>query len=184
MRLEPTYKPLVGVNAASLASVPVLVLLFVLSYRPISPPVGPSARHDVVSAPQMVTSAAVQQPVVKPPEVAHAVPERRLPPAVAAGKSAPGKVVYSVRWSGGGIRRKVAGNVPSYPAGVTAEALVRLEVVVAGGGSVRSARVLQAGDAQCDEEALREVRQWKFEPLPRQQARDQKCVVLVSFMRK
>lgn len=183
MRLEPTHKPIVGVNAASLVSVPTALLLFVLSFRAAPPPQTPAPQPAPAST--GVPPAAVSLPAPRPPEAAHALPDRRQPAAVTANRKAiASKVVYSVRWPGGMSRRKVVGNLPQYPPEVTSEALVRLELVVSGSGNVRSAKLLQTGNAQCDDAALREVRQWKFEALPRQASRDQRCTVLVSFMKK
>jgi TonB family protein len=185
MRLDPTHKPLVGVNGASLVSVPVIILLFVLSLK-FGPPPGRGAAQPRPepkrAAAQIVAEAP---PVTKPAVDARTSTEHRQQPVVEPRKPTIGRVVYSVRWSGAENRRKVAGNVPQYPAGVTVESMARLELVVTGTGVVRSAKVLQAGNPECDDAALREIRQWKFEPLARQNGRvDQRCIVLVSFMRK
>jgi TonB family protein len=188
MRLDPTHKPIVGVNAASLVSVPVLIILFVLSMRSAPPSVSDATQPRVESRPAATPSAPASVPASnpssKPPESVRTV-EHRQQPAVEPKKPTVGRVIYSFRWSGVEVRRKIAGEIPQYPAGVTVEALARLELVVTAAGGVRSAKILQAGNAQCDEAALREVRQWKFEPLVHSRGRaDQRCVVLLSFMRK
>lgn len=107
-----------------------------------------------------------------------------------AGRSRPGvsdtetgsSRLGSVQWIGGGKRRKVSGALPRYPAGVNVAAQIKLEAVVAPDGTVRSVRPAQKGNARLEEAAMRELRRWRFEPLPRSiPQRDQRCVVTFNF---
>jgi TonB family protein len=190
MHLEPTHKLLVGVNGASMASVPVAIILFLFlalvpknaaeTGRAVSPPL-PASTVPVPSVTSNDIVVPVEQSRVAPREA-----PRQRHQAVAAPKRLPvERVLYSARWAGGEVRRKIAGNMPQYPAGFSGEAMVRAELVVSAAGNVRSAKLLQIGNAHCDEAALREVRLWKFQPLPPRQKRvDQRCVVIMSFTRK
>jgi hypothetical protein len=98
-------------------------------------------------------------------------------------KSRAGRVLFSLKWGGGGKRRKVSGNLPAYPADVHVPAMAQIELVVSGTGVVHTARVLQRSHPRCDEVALREARLWKFEALPgRLRKTDQRCIVTMSFI--
>lgn len=191
MRLEPTHRLLVGVNGASLVSVPLAILLLFFVYlvpkhgaethRAVSPP-SPSI---AVPIPPAASDGTVSSHTIQSQESPRkAAPQRQQ--ATTPPKKVPAeRVLYSVRWTVGEIRRKIAGSTPQYPAGFTGEAMVRAELVVSAAGTVRSAKLLQIGNARCDEVTLREVRLWKFQPLPpRQKRTDQRCVVIVSFTRK
>jgi hypothetical protein len=85
-------------------------------------------------------------------------------------------------WIGGGKRKKVTGALPAWPAGVTADAHIKVEAVVAPDGRVRSVRPGQKGNARCEDAAVRAVQHWRFERLSRHiPQRDQRCVVTLSF---
>jgi outer membrane biosynthesis protein TonB len=175
MRLEPAHRLLVGVNGASLVSVPLAVLLLFFVY--LVPKHGAETGRAV--SPPLPSSAA---PV---PSVVSEAPRQRQQTIMPAKKAPAVRVLYSVRWTGGEIRRKIAGSIPHYPAGFSGEAMSRVELVVSAPGNVRSAKLLQIGNPLCDEVTLRDARLWKFQPLPpRQKRADQHCVLIVSFTRK
>ncbi len=191
MRLEPTHRLLAGVNGASLVSVPLAVLLLFFVYlvpkhgTETGRAVSPSSPAIAVPIPPASSNGTDSPQTIQPresPREATPQPQR----AIVSPKKVPGeRVLYSVRWTVGEIRRKIAGNPPQFPAGFGGEAMVRVELVVTSGGAVRSAKLLQVGNARCDDATLREVRLWKFQPLPpRQKRMDQRCVVIVSFTRK
>ncbi len=95
-----------------------------------------------------------------------------------AGSSALG----SVQWIGGGKRRKVSGNLPRYPSGTNVQAQIRVEAVVTPKGTVKSVRPTQKANARLEEAAMRELRQWRFEPLARTlPQKDQRCIVTFNF---
>jgi TonB family protein len=88
----------------------------------------------------------------------------------------------SWQWTNGGKRKKISGALPAYPAGVTATAQIKMEVMVAPNGHVRSVRPAQRGNTHFEEAASRELRKWRFEPLPRSfPQRDQRCLVIINF---
>jgi TonB family protein len=190
IRLDPAHKPLLGVSAAAFASVPLIVVFFLLLVpRSGSAPTAGGAVQvpaAVVAAPATLdtsrTTPAVRPPEPIPSKIARSDQQRV---ALATKKAPVERVLYSMRWSDGAQRRKIAGKVPRFPAGVTVEAMARAELVVTGAGAVRSAKLLQTGNPRCDDATLREIRLWKFDPLPRPQKQpDQRCVITVSFTRK
>ncbi len=185
IRLDPTHKPLLGVSGASLASVPLIVVFFLLLVPRggSAPAVGGAVPAPAVSSPTIADTSRVVRPAE--PVAGKIVRRGQQSIALATKKTPLERVVYSMRWSGGAQRRKIGGKVPQFPAGVTVEAMARAELLVTGAGAVRSAKLLQSGNPRCDEATLREIRLWKFDPLPRPQKQpDQRCVVTVSFTRK
>jgi TonB family protein len=94
-----------------------------------------------------------------------------------------GKALFgSVQWIGGGKRKKVSGDLPRYPAGVNVQAQIKIEAVVAPNGTVKSTKPAQKANARLEDAAMRELRRWRFEPLPRTlPQREQRCVVTFNF---
>lgn len=138
------------------------------------------------SAPQAKGPATSQHP---DPRVRTAPQRtsREKPPAGKPRTVAPRKVIGSValgsiQWIGGGRRRKAAGSLPAFPAGVSSNVQIRVEAVVAPDGRVRSVRPGQKGNAKCETAAIRAVQRWKFDRLSRSAPqRDQRCVVSFTF---
>ncbi len=104
-------------------------------------------------------------------------------PRVVTPKKVTGSVqLGSIQWIGGGRRRKAAGALPGFPAGVTADAQIKVEAVVAPDGRVRSVRPGQKGNKKCEDAAIRAVQRWRFDRLARGgPQRDQRCVVSFTF---
>lgn len=94
-----------------------------------------------------------------------------------------GKALFgSVQWIGGGKRKKVSGDPPRYPAGVNVQAQIKIEAVVSPNGTVKSTKPVQKANARLEDAAMRELRRWRFEPLPRTlPQREQRCVVTFNF---
>ncbi|MEK6570636.1 MAG: energy transducer TonB [Bacteroidota bacterium] len=89
---------------------------------------------------------------------------------------------YSIQWAGGGTRKKISGDLPTYPEGVNLEAQIRLQAVVAVDGSVKSLHPIQKAHEKLEEAAIKEVRFWKFEPLSISQPQvDQTCTITFNF---
>jgi outer membrane biosynthesis protein TonB len=87
-----------------------------------------------------------------------------------------------IQWIGGGRRKKVSGALPVFPAGVAANAQIKVEAVVAPDGRVRSVRPGQKGNAKWEDAAIRAVQRWKFDKLARSiPQRDHRCVVSFTF---
>jgi TonB family protein len=182
MRLEPSHRPLVGVSGAALATIPVVALLVLL---PLFHPAAPTAPSTQVHAPATVkTDTTVTSNPAVTTRPATTTPASATP-AVTPRQETNERVLYSIRWVGGGTRKKMSGNIPKCPPELSGDALVRVDVVVASSGVVRSAKVLTPHHPRCDEVSLREVKLWKFEPLPvKRKSPDQRCTVTFSFFKK
>jgi len=62
------------------------------------------------------------------------------------------------------------------------EAQIRVEAVVTPAGTVKSVRPAQQGNARLEDVAMRELKQWRFEPLSRNlPQKDQHCIVTFNF---
>lgn len=86
------------------------------------------------------------------------------------------------QWAGGGNRKLLSGEKPTYPPGVNISAQIKLRVSVLPDGSVRSAAPAQKGDTRLENAALSKVKLWKFEPLlPSQPQIEQMCTITFNF---
>ena len=98
------------------------------------------------------------------------------------GGSIASNVSYDVKWSGGGRRDLISGDLPKYPAGVNVNAQIRLRVVVQPRGTVKAIQPLLKGDTRLEDAAIREVRLWRFQRLQQEhQALDQVCTITFNF---
>ena len=89
---------------------------------------------------------------------------------------------FAVQWLQGNVRRKLAGDLPKYPPGTNVEAQVRIKTVVLPDGTVRSVQPAQKGDNVLENAAMREVKFWRFEPLPAGVPQvEQTCIVSFLF---
>jgi len=70
-----------------------------------------------------------------------------------------------IEWGGGGNRTVLFKKLPKYPPGVNTEAEIRVKFTVSSDGTVRTAYPLQKGDPLLEKEALKAIRQWRFNPL-------------------
>jgi len=94
-------------------------------------------------------------------------------------------IAYSVQWAGGGNRKLMTGDVPSYPPGVNVSAQIKLTVTVQQDGSVRSVAPAQKGDTRLENAAIGKVKLWKFEPLLSTQPHiEQLCTITFNFLLK
>lgn len=101
---------------------------------------------------------------------------------MSAGSNVGKNVSMSMQWSDGGMRKKLSGALPEYPAGVKVEALIKIEIVVLPDGRVKSLRPVQKGNTKLEEAAMNETRLWMFEPLTKSTPqRDQTCLVTFNF---
>lgn len=104
------------------------------------------------------------------------------PGTMDAGSNVGKNVSVSMLWSDGGIRRKISGALPEYPAGVKVEAQIKIELVVSPNGGVKSLRPVQKGNTRLEEAAMKETRLWLFEPLGKSSPqRNQTCLVTFNF---
>lgn len=117
-----------------------------------------------------------------PPRATGAAKPAGTPRSVAPHKVTGTVVMGSIQWIGGGRRKKAAGVLPAFPPGVSTDAQIKVEAVVAPDGRVRSVRPGQKGNAKCEGAAIRAVQRWRFDRLPRGvPQRDQRCVVSFTF---
>jgi hypothetical protein len=101
------------------------------------------------------------------------------------GNGAGGGIGYSMKWLQGGMRRKLAGDLPKYPTGTKVEAEIRLFAVVMPDGSIEALHPAQKADTRLEDAALKEVRYWRFEPLKATQPQvDQTCEITFLFTLK
>lgn len=91
-------------------------------------------------------------------------------------------VGYNVQWSGGGARQRLTGNLPQYPSGTNVQAQVRIQAHVMPDGTVRMVQPVQKANQALEDAAMKELRLWKFEPLPGTVPQiAQTCVVTFMF---
>ncbi|MDP1676812.1 MAG: hypothetical protein Q8L88_08065 [Bacteroidota bacterium] len=94
-------------------------------------------------------------------------------------------IAYSVQWAGGGSRKLLTGDMPSYPSGVNVSAQIKLKVAVQPDGTVRSTSPAQKGDTRLENAAISKVKLWKFEPLLNAQPQiEQLCTITFNFTLK
>ena len=99
------------------------------------------------------------------------------------GADAERSVGFEVSWAGGGKRRLLSGKLPEYPAGVNVEAQVKIQAVVLPDGSVKSAQPVQKANTKLEDSALKEIRFWKFEPLPGTISQvEQTCTITFNYL--
>ena len=90
-----------------------------------------------------------------------------------------------MKWLAGGTRRRVAGELPKYPAGATVEAEIRLFAVVHPTGDIRALHPAEKADSRLEDAASKEVRYWRFEPLKSSKPQvDQTCEITFLFTLK
>ncbi len=94
-------------------------------------------------------------------------------------------VAFSFQWAGGGNRKLLTGDMPTYPPGVNVSAQIKLKVTVQPDGTVRSAAPVQKGDTRLENAAMSKVKLWKFEPLLSTQPQvEQVCTITFNFTLK
>jgi len=94
-------------------------------------------------------------------------------------------VSFAIQWTGGGDRKLLIGDVPTYPQGVNVSAQIKLRVIVQPDGSIRSAQPAQKGETRLENAAINKVRLWKFEPLTSSQPQvEQLCNITFNFKLK
>jgi outer membrane biosynthesis protein TonB len=94
-------------------------------------------------------------------------------------------IAYLVQWAGGGNRKLLTGDIPSYPPGVNVSAQIKLKVTVQPDGNVRSAAPAQKGDTRLENASIGKVKLWKFEPLLNAQPQiEQICTITFNFTLK
>lgn len=107
---------------------------------------------------------------------------------VGEGVSRPGSggagtgVGFDVQWTGGGARKKLSGDLPIYPEGANVAAQVRIRAWVLPNGTVRAVQPVQKANTALEDAAMKELKLWKFEPLPPSMPQvEQDCIVTFLF---
>ena len=96
-----------------------------------------------------------------------------------------GSGAFSLQWLQGMTRRKLSGELPSYPPGATVSAQVRILALVSPDGTVRSVQPQQKANRLLEEAAMKAVRSWKFESLGSSLPQvEQSCIITFSFRLK
>ena len=89
---------------------------------------------------------------------------------------------FSVSWNEGGSRSKVAGSLPRTPDNLTKSVQIKIAVTVSPNGTVKKVTPLQKGDFNLENEAVKTIRTWKFEPLKSSIPQvDQTAVITFKF---
>lgn len=93
-----------------------------------------------------------------------------------------GKFGFDIDFGGQGIRKIYNYNLPKYPDGVIKEIDVKLRFTILADGTVGNIIPLIKADTRLEEAAIKSLRQWRFEPLPKnQKAVEQVAVIIFPF---
>jgi protein TonB len=90
-----------------------------------------------------------------------------------------GSFGFDIDWGGKGKRRIYSYSLPAYPPGVNKEIDIRLRFAILADGTVGTIFPLTKADTQLENAAINSLRQWKFEPLPKNQAQGEQTAVIV-----
>jgi TonB family protein len=89
---------------------------------------------------------------------------------------------FSVSWNDGGSRSKTAGSLPRPPDNLSKSVQIKVAITVAPNGTVKKVTPLQKGDFNLENEAVKTIRTWKFEPLKSSVPQvDQSAVITFKF---
>lgn len=101
--------------------------------------------------------------------------------SIGAGKN----VSYDIEWTNNLIRNLEVFSLPKYPAGANISTQIKLRLFVEPSGFISDVQVLQKGNTQLENVAIRDVKKWKFESLQSGQTqKTQSCVVTFRFVLK
>jgi TonB family protein len=87
---------------------------------------------------------------------------------------------FELDFGGNGKRRIYSYNVPEYPEGVSKEIDLKLRFTIQPDGTVSRIIPLIKADARLETTAINSLRQWRFEPLPRN-AKQMEQTVVITF---
>ena len=110
------------------------------------------------------------------------LPKKPVPP-IASTETGSGKKPYSIV---GELskRRLIKFIKPVYPEGKIEQTMVSLKIVVDKDGNVIKINLIKTGGDAFDKNAIESVREWKFQPLPPNEAKDETGVVNIYFLLK
>jgi protein TonB len=90
-----------------------------------------------------------------------------------------GSFGFDIDWGGKGKRRIYSYSLPAYPPGVNKEIDIRLRFAILADGTVGTIFPLTKADTQLENAAINSLRQWKFEPIPKNQVQGEQTAVIV-----
>lgn len=90
-----------------------------------------------------------------------------------------GKFGVDIDWGGKGTRKIYSYNIPPYPDGVAKEIDVKLRFTILADGTVGRIFPLIKADTRLETAAINSLRQWRFEPIPANQAQGQQTVIII-----
>jgi len=109
-------------------------------------------------------------------------PKKPVPP-VSSIEKGNGKKPYSI--TGELSKRRLIKFVkPVYPEGKLEQTMVSLSIVVDKDGNVKRINVVKTGGNAFDKNAIRAIQDWKFQPLPSNETRDETGIVNIYFLLK
>lgn len=86
---------------------------------------------------------------------------------------------FEIDFGGKGTRKIYSYNLPEYPEGVSKEIDVKLRFTILPDGTVGKIFPLIKADARLELTAINSLRQWRFEPLPRNAKQIEQTVVII-----
>lgn len=86
--------------------------------------------------------------------------------ALGGGGEGPAGLGVDIDWGGKGTRRIYSWSIPKYPEGVSKEIDVKLRFTILPDGTVGTIFPLIKADPRLENEAIKALRQWRFEKLP------------------
>ena len=90
-----------------------------------------------------------------------------------------GSFGYEIDWGGKGTRKIYNFHIPTYPAGVSKEADIRLRFTILPDGTVGTVMILTKADTRLENTAINALKQWRFEPLSSNQKQIEQAAVIV-----
>jgi protein TonB len=90
-----------------------------------------------------------------------------------------GSFGYDINWGGQGKRGILSYIIPSYPEGVQKEIDIRLKFSIMPDGTVGTIIPLTKADTKLENSAIHSLRQWRFEPLSKNQSQLEQTAVIV-----
>lgn len=90
-----------------------------------------------------------------------------------------GSFGFDIEWGGQGTRRIYSYIIPSYPDGVQKEVDIRLRFTILPDGTVGTIIPQTKADTKLENAAINSLRQWRFEPLSRNQKQSEQTAVIV-----
>ncbi|MBA4308966.1 MAG: hypothetical protein C0425_01345 [Chlorobiaceae bacterium] len=90
-----------------------------------------------------------------------------------------GSFGYSIDWGGTSKRRIFSYTIPEYPSGVYKEIDIRLRFSILPDGTVGRILPVTKADTRLENAAINSLRQWKFEPLPKNAKPGEQIAIIV-----